>query len=141
MHKFRNLQDLQKYSQIRVTSDRIAAESKIHPYPLPPLAITYIRSVMVMVLVFVVPLYKPKGVWLMSEGTVNVRLLSNEGDGYASDIPIARGMSLATFINLHAPNAKGKEYEKMVNRRPAAAASVLEEGDVVTLTPRNYKSA
>jgi len=72
--------------------------------------------------------------------SIQITLVSNEGAGYAKEIPIAEGTSLHTFIQQHLPHAQGAGYEKLVNREVSVAHRTLQEGDIVTVVPTNYKS-
>ena len=67
--------------------------------------------------------------------------LNNDGGGYADYVEIASGTTVAAFFAERVPHGKPEDYLIRVNRQPAAADQVLQDGDRVSLTPTKIEGA
>ena len=67
--------------------------------------------------------------------------LNNDGGGFADYVEIADDTTVQTFFAERVPHGKPDDYLIRVNRQPAAADQVLQEGDRLSLTPTKIEGA
>ena len=67
--------------------------------------------------------------------------LNNDGGGFADHVAIADGTTVDAFFAQRVPHGSPEDYLIRVNRQPAAADQVLQEGDRVSLTPTKIQGA
>lgn len=82
----------------------------------------------------------------MYEGTsrdnrINVRLLNNDGGGFAERVKVAPGTTVEQLIRTNGGGGEPENYAIRVNREPATQDHVLQEGDLVTMTPMKVPGA
>jgi hypothetical protein len=70
-----------------------------------------------------------------------VLFINNDGGGFADYIEIAEGTTVRRFFSERIPQGRPEDYLIRVNRQPAAADQVLEEGDRVSFTPVKIEGA
>ena len=71
---------------------------------------------------------------------MKILFINNTGGGFADHIEVADGTSVRALFE---PKISGKsaDYLIRVNRQPAAADQVLQEGDRVSITPTKIEGA
>jgi sulfur carrier protein ThiS len=67
--------------------------------------------------------------------------INNDGAGFADRLEIADGTTVASLFASQIPHGSPQDYLIRVNRQPAAADQVLQEGDRVSLTPVKIEGA
>jgi hypothetical protein len=67
--------------------------------------------------------------------------LNNDGGGFADHVDIAEGTTVGAFFAERVPHGKAQDYLIRVNRQPAAADQVLQEGDRASFTPTKIQGA
>ena len=67
--------------------------------------------------------------------------LNNDGGGYADYVEIPAGTTVQQFFDQRVPHGRPEDYLIRVNRQPAAADQVLQEGDRVSFTPTKIEGA
>jgi sulfur carrier protein ThiS len=67
--------------------------------------------------------------------------LNNDGGGFADYVEIVEGTTVQAFFAERVPQGKPQDYLIRVNRQPAAADQVLQEGDRISLTPTKIEGA
>lgn len=67
--------------------------------------------------------------------------INNDGGGYADDIDINEGTTIAELFENKIPNAKASDYLIRVNRQPTSREYVLQAGDRVSCTPVKIEGA
>ena len=67
--------------------------------------------------------------------------LNNDGGGFADYVEIPTGTTVQQFFAAHVPHGKPQDYLIRVNRQPATADQVLQEGDRISLTPTKIEGA
>lgn len=72
---------------------------------------------------------------------MKIRYINNDGGGYASEIELAGGTTIDQFFVKHLPDRDAADYLIRVNRSPVSPEQVLQEGDVVTITPTKIEGA
>ena len=72
---------------------------------------------------------------------MRVLFINNDGGGFADHIEIAAGTTVAGLFAQRLPGSKEENYLIRVNRQPASADQVLEEGDRVSITPTKIEGA
>jgi hypothetical protein len=72
---------------------------------------------------------------------LKILYLNNDGGGFADNIDIPEGTTVAKLFAEKVPHGYPHDYLIRVNRRPAAADQVLHEGDRVSLTPTKIEGA
>ncbi len=70
-----------------------------------------------------------------------VLFINNDGGGFADYIEISEGTTVQRFFVVRIPQGKPEDYLIRVNRQPAAADQVLQEGDRVSFTPVKIEGA
>jgi len=72
---------------------------------------------------------------------MKILYINNDGGGFADYVNVAVGTTVQAFFAEHIPNANPHDYLIRVNRQPAAADQVLQEGDRVSFTPTKIEGA
>jgi sulfur carrier protein ThiS len=67
--------------------------------------------------------------------------INNVGSGFAEQIEIEPGTTLASLFAQKMPESKPHDFLIRVNRQPAAADEVLTEGCRVSITPTKIEGA
>jgi hypothetical protein len=67
--------------------------------------------------------------------------INNDGAGFADHIDVAEGTNVAKLFAQRLPDRNASDYLVRVNRQPAAADQVLQEGDRVSFTPTKVEGA
>ncbi len=67
--------------------------------------------------------------------------LNNDGGGFADYVEIPAGTTVQQFFAERVPDGRPGDYLIRVNRQPAAADQVLQEGDRVSFTPTKIEGA
>ena len=67
--------------------------------------------------------------------------INNDGGGFADYVEIPEGTTVQQFFAERVPHGKPQDYLIRVNRQPAAADQVLQEGDRVSLTATKIEGA
>ncbi len=70
-----------------------------------------------------------------------VLFINNDGGGFADYIEISEGTTVQRFFGERIPQCKPEDYLIRVNRQPAAADQMLQEGDRVSFTPVKIEGA
>ena len=71
---------------------------------------------------------------------MRILYINNDGGGFADHIDVPPGTSVHTLFEQRV-SGKSDNYLIRVNRQPAAADQVLQEGDRVTFTPVKIEGA
>jgi hypothetical protein len=67
--------------------------------------------------------------------------INNDGGGFADHIEIAEGTTVQQLFSQRVPDRRPEDYLIRVNRQPAAADQLLQEGDRVSFTPVKIEGA
>jgi len=65
---------------------------------------------------------------------MKVLFINNDGGGFADHIEIEEGTTVRSLFKREVPHGQPEEYLIRVNRQPAAADQVLQNGDRVSFT-------
>lgn len=72
---------------------------------------------------------------------MKILLINNDGAGFADHIEVTTGISVAELFAQRLPDRRPEDYLIRVNRQPASADQVLQEGDCVSFTPSKIEGA
>jgi hypothetical protein len=72
---------------------------------------------------------------------MKVFFLNNSGGGFASEIEIPEGTTVAKLFEQRLPGCDPHDYLIRVNRQPAVANEVLIAGSRVSMTPTKIEGA
>ena len=72
---------------------------------------------------------------------MRVLFINNDGGGFADHIEVEPNTTVAKLFAQRLPEAKAANYLIRVNRQPAAADQLLQEGDRVSFTPTKIEGA
>jgi hypothetical protein len=72
---------------------------------------------------------------------MKILYLNNNGAGFADHVEVAEGTTVQAFFAERVPHGSPHDYLIRVNRQPAAADQVLQEGDRISLTPTKIQGA
>jgi len=72
---------------------------------------------------------------------MRVLFINNDGGGFADHIEVGAGTTVAGLFGERLPGQRPEDYLIRVNRLPAAADQVLQEGDRVSMTPTKIEGA
>ena len=67
--------------------------------------------------------------------------INNEGGGFADHIDVEQGTTVAKLFAQKLPDRAPQDFLIRVNRQPAAADQVLQEGDRISMTPTKVAGA
>lgn len=71
---------------------------------------------------------------------MKIVLISNEA-GYADNLEIKDGLSVSELFKQQLPKGRPQDYLIRVNRLPAGADQILQNGDRVSFTPTKLEGA
>jgi hypothetical protein len=72
---------------------------------------------------------------------MKVFYINNDGGGFADHVEIEAGTTVNKFFTQRLPGCQPGDYLIRVNRLPASADQVLQEGDRISLTPVKIQGA
>ena len=72
---------------------------------------------------------------------MTVLFINNDGGGFADQIAIPEGASVASLFAEKCPGRKASDFLIRVNRLPAAADQLLQSGDRISITPTKIEGA
>lgn len=72
---------------------------------------------------------------------MRILYVNNDGGGFADYIDTAEGTTVAQLFAQRLPGRQPEDYLIRVNRLPATAGQVLQEGDRLTITPVKIEGA
>jgi hypothetical protein len=72
---------------------------------------------------------------------MKVLLIANDGGGFADNVEVADGTTVARLFEERFPARKSADYLVRINRQPAAADQVLQPGDRISFTPVKIQGA
>ena len=72
---------------------------------------------------------------------MKVMFLNNLGGGFADHVEIAAGTTVSQFFAKQMSGSSPTDYLIRVNRLPASADQVLQEGDRISITPTKVAGA
>jgi hypothetical protein len=72
---------------------------------------------------------------------MRILYVNNDGGGFADHVQVAEGTTVGQFFDDRVSHGNPKDYLIRVNRQPAPADQVLEEGDRVSFTPTKIEGA
>jgi hypothetical protein len=72
---------------------------------------------------------------------MKVLFINNDGGGFADHIEIEEGTTVRSLFKREVPHGQPEEYLIRVNRQPAAADQVLQNGDRVSFTATKIEGA
>jgi sulfur carrier protein ThiS len=72
---------------------------------------------------------------------MKILFINNDGGGFADHIEVAEGTTVQQLFAQRVPNGRPGNYLIRVNRQPATADQVLQEGDRASFTPTKIEGA
>ena len=72
---------------------------------------------------------------------MKVMFINNSGGGFADHIDVEAGTTVTQLFAQRLSGAKAEDYLIRVNRLPASADQILQEGDRVSMTPSKIHGA
>ena len=72
---------------------------------------------------------------------MRILFINNDGGGFADHIEIDGGTTVAKLFEQKVPGREPADYLIRVNRQPAPADQVLQEGDRISCTPVKIEGA
>lgn len=72
---------------------------------------------------------------------MKILYINNDGAGFADHIEVEGGTTVSKLFSQRVPAGKASDYLIRVNRLPAAADQVLQEGDRISFTPVKIEGA
>ncbi len=72
---------------------------------------------------------------------MKIMFINNDGGGFADTIDVREGITVSDLFGEQMKNCSTEDYLIRVNRQPASAQQVLQEGDRVTFTPTKIEGA
>ena len=72
---------------------------------------------------------------------MGILFINNDGGGFADNIEVEEGTSVAALFAQRLPGRKAEDFLIRVNRQPASAGQILQEGDRVSITPTKIEGA
>ena len=70
-----------------------------------------------------------------------ITFINNDGAGFADKIEIAEGTTVERLFAERIPHGRPQDYLIRINRLPATADQILQEGDRVSVTPTKIEGA
>lgn len=77
----------------------------------------------------------------MSQGTIIVTYVNNDGGGFASDKNVPAGTTVQQFFREHMAGKDESRYHIRVNRQPVSGEQTLQNGDKISITPTKIEGA
>ncbi|HEY4261966.1 MAG TPA: molybdopterin converting factor [Schlesneria sp.] len=72
---------------------------------------------------------------------MKILYINNDGAGFADHIEVETGSTVSKLFAQRVPTGKAGDYLIRVNRQPAAADQVLQDGDRISFTPVKIEGA
>jgi hypothetical protein len=72
---------------------------------------------------------------------MRILFINNQGGGFADHIEIEAGTTVSQLFQHQLRDSKPEDYLIRVNRLPASADQILQEGDRVSMTPTKIEGA
>ena len=72
---------------------------------------------------------------------MKILFINCDGGGFADHLEIPEATTVGTLFCEHVPHGKAADYLIRVNRQPAPANQVLQQGDRVSFTPTKIEGA
>ncbi len=72
---------------------------------------------------------------------MKILFINNDGGGFADYIEVEEGTTVEKLFAQRIENGRPENYLIRVNRQPAAANQILQEGDRVSFTPTKIEGA
>lgn len=72
---------------------------------------------------------------------MQIMFINNDGGGFADTIDVADGSTVAALFAERLPGRKAVDFLVRVNRLPATADQILNDGDRVSMTPTKVQGA
>lgn len=72
---------------------------------------------------------------------MKILVINNDGGGFANHVEVEGGTTVRELFQKQIPSAKPESYLIRVNRQPAPADQVLQEGDRISITPTKIEGA
>ena len=72
---------------------------------------------------------------------MKIYLIDNQGSGFADQIEVASGTTIGEFVQQRLRGGDPADYLIRVNRLPATAEQILQNGDRVSITPTRIEGA
>jgi len=72
---------------------------------------------------------------------MKILYINNDGGGFADHIEVSSGTTVRQLFKEQVGSGKPENYLIRVNRQPASADQVLQEGDRVSITPTKIEGA
>lgn len=72
---------------------------------------------------------------------MKILYINNDGSGFADHVDIVAGTTVQQFFGERVAHGRPEDYLIRVNRLPAAADQILQEGDRVSFTPTKIEGA
>jgi len=72
---------------------------------------------------------------------MNILFINNDGGGFADNIVIEDGTTVEKLFAQRIKNGRPEDYLIRLNRQPAAANQLLQDGDRVSFTPTKIEGA
>ncbi len=72
---------------------------------------------------------------------MRILYINNDGAGFADHIEISEGLTVAQLFAQRVPEGSSGDYLIRVNRQPAAADQIVQDGDRVSFTPTKIEGA
>ncbi|QDT86375.1 hypothetical protein [Gimesia chilikensis] len=72
---------------------------------------------------------------------MQILFINNDGSGFADQIEISEGLSVAALFQQRLPHGRPQDYLIRVNRQPTTANYILQAGDRVSITPTKIEGA
>ena len=72
---------------------------------------------------------------------MRILFINNQGGGFADHIEVETGTTVSQLFQQQIRGGKPEDYLIRVNRLPASADQILQEGDRVSMTPTKIEGA
>lgn len=72
---------------------------------------------------------------------MRILFINNHGGGFADHIEVAESTTVAALFEERLPDCRAEDFLIRVNRQPASADQVLQQGDRVSMTPTKIEGA
>ena len=72
---------------------------------------------------------------------MRILFINNDGGGFAGHTEVEEGTTTSQLFGQKLPGREPQDFLIRVNRQPAAADQVLQEGDRVSITPTKVEGA
>ena len=72
---------------------------------------------------------------------MKVMYINNDGGGFADHIEIEAGLTVSRLFEQRMAGSQPEDFLIRVNRQPASADTILQEGDRISITPTKIHGA